>query len=393
MAYLTFTRYSSSSTCSQTKPFCQLAPSRPAHGVHISTTFPPHAAASVSEAIDSHDEAVPSKRQIHIFMLNRAVPMVGFGFMDNVIMIQAGELIDSTMGVTFGLSTITAAAMGQLCSDFSGVCFGGGIEALATRIGLPHSRLTCEQLKLKKIRRLGVMSAAVGVVIGCSLGMTTLLFIDADKPERMKRQKAMKTTFGETLHQTQVALEADRAVLWLYDAKTKCVWCPTPEVLHDELVDVYLQIDQDTTRTKVSEELLWDATQLLGWNVSRTTVSNWVRNINLSAHGAKNAATFRKHVKEVLENEEFQVRIKSDTFLSQVLDKGDVINSNQTDQIFSHSQLKSLLMVPVRHPTTQRIVGAVEVRNKNTRETFDDSDVKALLLQCASVGTFLSQCF
>ena len=35
--------------------------------------------------------------------------MVGFGLMDNTIMIHAGNLIDCTLGVTFGLSTLSAA--------------------------------------------------------------------------------------------------------------------------------------------------------------------------------------------------------------------------------------------------------------------------------------------
>jgi hypothetical protein len=40
--------------------------------------------------------------------------MIGFGLMDNLVMIQAGDLIDSTIGVTLGLSTLTAAAFGQV---------------------------------------------------------------------------------------------------------------------------------------------------------------------------------------------------------------------------------------------------------------------------------------
>ena len=39
---------------------------------------------------------------------------VGFGFMDNLVMIQAGDLIDNTIGVHFGLATLTAAAFGQV---------------------------------------------------------------------------------------------------------------------------------------------------------------------------------------------------------------------------------------------------------------------------------------
>ena len=47
-----------------------------------------------------------------------AVPMFGFGVMDNLVMIQAGEAIDASIGVTFGLATMTSAAMGQIVSEF-----------------------------------------------------------------------------------------------------------------------------------------------------------------------------------------------------------------------------------------------------------------------------------
>jgi hypothetical protein len=41
-----------------------------------------------------------------------------------------GDFIDTTIGVIFGLSTLSAAALGQVVSDVSGVFFGGTIEAL-----------------------------------------------------------------------------------------------------------------------------------------------------------------------------------------------------------------------------------------------------------------------
>jgi hypothetical protein len=41
---------------------------------------------------------------------------LGFGFLDNFIMIVAGEYIDLTLGVTLGISTMAAAALGKLVS-------------------------------------------------------------------------------------------------------------------------------------------------------------------------------------------------------------------------------------------------------------------------------------
>lgn len=34
--------------------------------------------------------------------------------MDNFVMLSAGDLIDNTLGVKFGLATLTAAACGQV---------------------------------------------------------------------------------------------------------------------------------------------------------------------------------------------------------------------------------------------------------------------------------------
>ena len=65
---------------------------------------------------------LPSTEQLKTLFFASAAPMVGFGFMDNFIMIQAGGLIDSTLGVKFGLATLTAAAMGQIFSDVRCVC-------------------------------------------------------------------------------------------------------------------------------------------------------------------------------------------------------------------------------------------------------------------------------
>ena len=77
-----------------------------------------------------------------------AVPMVGFGFMDNLVMIQAGEMIDCTLGVKFGLSTLTAAAYGQVLSDLSGTLFGSTMDAIAAKLGLQSAKLTHAQERL-----------------------------------------------------------------------------------------------------------------------------------------------------------------------------------------------------------------------------------------------------
>ena len=60
--------------------------------------------------------------------------------MDNLIMIQAGDFIDKQFGATLGISTLAAAAMGQVFSDVSGVLFGGTVEAFAVKMGFEVSK-------------------------------------------------------------------------------------------------------------------------------------------------------------------------------------------------------------------------------------------------------------
>ena len=46
----------------------------------------------------------PSRPQLKLLFAHQLLPFVGFGFLDNLIMILAGEYIDTTIGVTLGIS-------------------------------------------------------------------------------------------------------------------------------------------------------------------------------------------------------------------------------------------------------------------------------------------------
>ena len=65
----------------------------------------------------SQPPPLPTATQLRNHFVKAAVPMIGFGLMDQTVMLQAGNAIDCTIGVTFSLSTLTAAAFGQVCSD------------------------------------------------------------------------------------------------------------------------------------------------------------------------------------------------------------------------------------------------------------------------------------
>jgi hypothetical protein len=128
----------------------------------------------------------PSREALKTLFIASAIPMVGFGFMDNLVMIQAGQYIDSTLGVSLGLATMTAAAAGQVVSDVSGVVFGGTLERFLHRTKLiENPLLTTAQRQLAICRNVSMFGAIVGVTIGCALGALSLLFVDLDKRERI----------------------------------------------------------------------------------------------------------------------------------------------------------------------------------------------------------------
>lgn len=104
------------------------------------------------------------------------LPFVGFGFADNFIMILAGDYLDSTIGVKFGLSTMAAAGIGNLISDVVGLSLGEIIEAGVARV-ITSPPLSHEQLNLRAVRLVKASAGAVGISVGCIIGMFPLLFM------------------------------------------------------------------------------------------------------------------------------------------------------------------------------------------------------------------------
>jgi len=115
-----------------------------------------------------------TREQIRSVFLSALIPMVGFGFMDNFIMITAGSAIDNSLGVHMGLATMTAAAIGQVVSDVSGVVFG---DTLSRCFKVATAKLSAAQKRLSFVRRLRLSGAVIGVIAGCTLGATALYLI------------------------------------------------------------------------------------------------------------------------------------------------------------------------------------------------------------------------
>lgn len=115
-------------------------------------------------------------------------------------MIQAGQFIDNTIGVTMGLATMTAAAAGQVVSDVSGVIFGGSLERFLHRYRLiAASSLTTAQRALPICRNVAMLGAVCGVALGCGLGASCLLFMDLEARERAERAIQLKAVLNDMM--------------------------------------------------------------------------------------------------------------------------------------------------------------------------------------------------
>ena len=128
------------------------------------------------------------------------MPFIAFGFVDNTVLIYAGEAIDASVGVTFGISSLAAAAMGQIFSDTSGVLFGSSIENAALRLGFRLPRLLPEQLILQSVTLASTSGKVLGVITGCCLGLVNLFFVDTLSVEKKKEEKEFTAIFKNIMH-------------------------------------------------------------------------------------------------------------------------------------------------------------------------------------------------
>lgn len=132
-------------------------------------------------ALDSElvgDKAVPepTDTQLKLYFRDNFVPFLFFGFLDNSIMLLFGDFFDSYFGVAFGITTLTAAAMGNIVGDCSGIWLTGTVEVLISHMNLKDHGLTFEQRRLTKVQTIKTLGMTCGIFCGCVLGMFPLIW-------------------------------------------------------------------------------------------------------------------------------------------------------------------------------------------------------------------------
>ena len=158
----------------------------------------------------------PSLRTLRWVSFTTGLPFIGFGFMDNAILIIAGDAIDTSLGVTLGISTMCAAALGNIISDLAGIGCAAYIEDFcATTLKLPVPKLSAAQRQLRSVRMASQGGMAIGMTIGCLLGMLPLLFIDTDKAEKLRERARLTRLYQDVLNEAKSLVEAESTCLYL----------------------------------------------------------------------------------------------------------------------------------------------------------------------------------
>lgn len=132
------------------------------------------------------DHRRPDKNDLWKLFVVNAIPFFGFGFLDNFIMISAGDYLELGIGMVFFISTMAAAALGNTISDLVGIISAHYIEKGCVEKGLRPPKLSNAQMQMKSTKSYARWGKLVGITVGCLLGMCPLLFMDK-KDENGKR--------------------------------------------------------------------------------------------------------------------------------------------------------------------------------------------------------------
>jgi hypothetical protein len=126
------------------------------------------------------ETAAVSRAQLRALFIGTAIPMVGFGIVDNAVMLSCGEFLEVKLGAAFAITTLAAAGFGNLISDVVGLGAGGAIEGAAARLGFQAPAMSSAQLASRAATLTRHSASVIGISIGCVIGMFPLLFYDAD---------------------------------------------------------------------------------------------------------------------------------------------------------------------------------------------------------------------
>lgn len=143
----------------------------------------PVASMNPTASLSSRALSPPTHRQLKLVMIGSAIPFVGFGLVDNLILLVAGDAIETHFHSSYAMSMLCAAALGNTVADVVGLSLGGGIESMARRLGIPDPMLSKAQANMSVTLWCNFIASAGGITLGCLIGMIPLLFMNHDAYE------------------------------------------------------------------------------------------------------------------------------------------------------------------------------------------------------------------
>ncbi|EPY41646.1 hypothetical protein AGDE_02278 [Angomonas deanei] len=153
--------------------------------------------------------------------LEAGLPFVGFGFLDNATMILAGDFIDGTLGFYLNCSVLASAAMGNVCSGMLGMQVHGLIDKAVQKLNFNTPVLTDEQMKDRRVFFAGHLGGTIGIMIGLTLGMLPLLFMDNDTNEKTDYAMFQRWDINNSGFVEKAELEKVLVELGLSETETK----------------------------------------------------------------------------------------------------------------------------------------------------------------------------
>jgi len=224
----------------------------------------------------------------------------------------------------------------------------------------------------------------VGVALGCMLGMVSLLFMDLEKAERMKRQRELRTLYTALMENGHNVIGARHCALFLCDEG----WDPAGSPIYltsmgwkgieptrAELERAFRAADVDSSGF-VSAAQLYSALRMNGWTAELSDVEEMIRQVDKDADSQLSFDEFAHLMRNAILQDEVRLLVRPGGSRHHVLTTGEVLNVRDvhTDpRISAESRrrytlrgydVRSLLLAPVRDEDG-KVVGLIELVNKD----------------------------
>ncbi|ETW05578.1 hypothetical protein H310_03322 [Aphanomyces invadans] len=159
---------------------------------YISSQFLPK---TLSTSLGHSSLEPPTAHQLRLVMLASGIPFIGFGVVDNLIMLLAGDFLETNIRLMLPISLVGAVGLGNCVADVAGLSLGGVIESFARKLGIQDPQLSSTQARMPHVRAISYASQAIGISFGCLVGMFPLLFMNFDDEDEDEVKKAVKKRY------------------------------------------------------------------------------------------------------------------------------------------------------------------------------------------------------